>query len=67
MQNGVSLFLKDGGPVQHFPILLGDPGAGELIFCIDWTKWGMAGVLYQRLHSFNQPVFIGAVGRKCTK
>ena len=27
----------------------------------------MAGVLYQRQHDPNNPVFIGAVGRKCTK
>ena len=27
----------------------------------------MAGVLYQRQHVNDQPIFIGAVGQKCTK
>ena len=61
-----SLFLEQGGPVRHFPIPLGEPGGGEFILHIDWSKWGMAGVLYQRQHESKKPVFIGAVGRKCT-
>ena len=52
--------------MRHFPIPLGQVGGGEFILHIDWSKWGMAGVLYQRQHDPNNPVFIGAVGRKCT-
>ena len=61
-----SLFLEQGGPVRHFPIPLGQVGGGEFILHIDWSKWGMAGVLYQRQHDPEKPVFIGAVGRKCS-
>ena len=57
-----SLFLKDGGPVQHFFLSLGDPGTGKFILHIDYSKWGMAGVLYQCQSLSKQPVFIGAVG-----
>ena len=32
------LFLGNGGPVQHFPLTLGNPGAGELILHIRQTK-----------------------------
>ena len=45
-----SLFLEQGGPKHHFPIPLGQEGGGEFILHIDWSKWGMAGVLYQRQH-----------------
>ena len=40
---------------------------GEFILHIDWSKGSMVGVLYQRQHDPERPVFIGAVGRKCTK
>ena len=42
----INLFLTQGGPVRHFPIPLGQPGGGEFILHIDWSKLGMAGVLY---------------------
>ena len=57
-----SQFLEQGGRVQHFPIPLGQEGGGKFILHIDWSKWGMAGVLYQRQHNKKNPVFIGAVG-----
>ena len=62
-----SLFLDQGGPVRHYPIPLGQEGGGKYILHIDWSKWGMAGVLYQHQHEPDKPVFIGAVGQKCTK
>ena len=40
-------FTDDGSPVRHFPISRGSPGGREFILCIDWSRWGMAGVLYQ--------------------
>ena len=62
----INLFLTPDGPVRHFPIPLGQAGGGEFILHIDWSKLGMAGVLYQRQHGQHSPVFIGAVGRKTT-
>jgi len=62
----INLFLTPGGPVRHFPIPLGQPGGGEFILHIDWSKLGMAGVLYQRQHAQKSPAFIGAAGRKTT-
>ena len=56
-----SLFLDQGGPERQFPIPVGQVGGGEFILHIDWSKWGMAGVLYQCQHDPEQPVFIGAV------
>ena len=58
-------FTADGGPVGHFPIFRVSPGGGEFILHIDWSRWGMAGVLYQDKGG-NQPVFIVAAGRKTT-
>ena len=53
--------------VSQFPIPLGQESGGEFILQIDWSKWGMAGVLYQCQHIPDKPVFIDAVGRKCTE
>ena len=44
----IQLFLEPGGPVRQFPIPLGQEGGGEFVLHIDWSKFGMAGVLYQR-------------------
>ena len=62
----INLFLTPGGPVRHFPIPLGQPGGGEFILHVDWSKVGIAGVLYQRQHTHKSPVLIGAVGQKTT-
>ena len=62
----IQLFLEPGGPVRQFPIPLGQEGGGEFVLHIDWSKFGMAGVLYQRQVASKSPVFIGAVGRKTT-
>ena len=47
-------FTTDGGPVRHFPISRGSPGGGEFILHIDWSRWGMAGILYQDQGGRNQ-------------
>ena len=62
----INLFSIPGGPVRQFPIPLGQPGGGEFILHVDWLKFGMAGVLYQRQSASKSPVFLGAVGRKTT-
>ena len=59
----IEMFLTPGGPIRRFPIPLGQEGGGEFILHVDWSKWGIAGVLYQRQHE-RSPVFIGAAGRK---
>ena len=47
LESNFQTLKTDGGPVCHFPISRGIPGGGEFILHIDWSRWGMAGVLYQ--------------------
>ena len=58
-------FVTDGGPVHHFPICRGSPGGGDFILHIDWSKWGMASMLYQD-EGGDKSVFLGAIGWKTT-
>ena len=61
------LLFDQARTVRHFSIPSDQEGKGEFVHHIDWSKWGMAGVLYQCQHSPYIPVFIGTVGGKCTK
>ena len=61
------MFLEQGGPIRHFSILLSQERGGEFILHINWSKWGVVGVLYKCQYISDKPVFIAAVLQKCTK
>ena len=59
-----AVFVTKSGPVRHFPISEGSPGGGEFILHIDWSKWGIAGILYQ--DQGGPTCFIRTIGWKMT-